>query len=164
MRNKNSEFIKNDRFLKDSGMWFWRTINYEITCCVPEHNKDDRLQEGGPPFSLSQAEVDRGGEITCAIPRLQPQHNICIGSIGLYDVNFTSIFSNIKYSVFIFLFLLLYLLNNTESGSNWHLYASWSVNARLKNGCLLFLFVWRFVHIYAYLQLTLYSRMHPLFN
>ena len=45
----------------------------ENTSCVPEHNKDDWLQKGGTPFSLSQAEVDRGGEeIAWVIPGLQP--------------------------------------------------------------------------------------------
>lgn len=40
---------------------------------LPEHYKDDWLQEGGTPFSLSEAEVERGGaQVPSAIPGLQP--------------------------------------------------------------------------------------------
>lgn len=45
----------------------------ENTCYLPEHYKDDWLQEGSTPFGLSQAEADRGGaEVAWAIPGLQP--------------------------------------------------------------------------------------------
>ena len=45
----------------------------ENTCCLPEHNKDDGLQEGGTPFSLLEAEVDwAGAEVAWVIPGLQP--------------------------------------------------------------------------------------------
>lgn len=45
----------------------------ENTSGLPEHYKDDWLQEGGTPFSLSEAEVERGGaQVPSAIPGLQP--------------------------------------------------------------------------------------------